>query len=59
MSNKFNYCYESDGLMWCQFSNGKWAHPFPATNNNSIETKISKPSKKKITRFLRNNILSN
>ncbi len=26
---QFAHCHVSDGMMWCMFLNGKWAHPFP------------------------------
>lgn len=27
--SKFVRCYPSNGLMWCQYFNGKYARPFP------------------------------
>lgn len=26
--SKFSHCHVSNGLMWCQFPNGKWAKPW-------------------------------
>jgi len=46
MSGKFNFCFEADGLMWCQFLNGKWARPWPATSHSNRQTKIPKPLKR-------------
>jgi hypothetical protein len=41
---KFSHCHVSNGLMWCQFPNGKWARPWSVTEEakeGEIETATS------------------
>jgi hypothetical protein len=32
-SSKFAFCYYADGMMWCQYPDGTWAHPFLASES--------------------------
>ena len=33
--SKFKHCHVSNGLMWCRFTNGKWARPWPVGEDNA------------------------
>ncbi|MBX4198239.1 hypothetical protein KW782_02790 [Candidatus Parcubacteria bacterium] len=40
--SKFAHCHESEGLMWCMYPSGKWAKPFPATNDKKEDDEVAK-----------------
>lgn len=41
--SKFSRCYPANGLMWCQFPNGKYARPWPLSDEKE------KPLKEEIS----------
>lgn len=39
--SKFIHCHCSDGLMWCQFPNGKWCPPFIAIDSKEVQAETA------------------
>ncbi len=37
--SKFSRCYPANGLMWCQFPNGKYARPWPLSDEKEKSPK--------------------